>query len=378
MILVPQNVHYDEVHVQQRCGETLIVFELSSVHNLNVEFKRISLTGFRSCTKPCFVNPNELSSQSRQHGKSEYEFQVLETWGAPYQNGIDVIHIIKHNRHHDCQKKKHDDEIKKKDEEVEKEKEVAEIVKETNVDDTSAKKNEEVVTEKEVVDMSGSQEIRKEQMQTPIPSPIRSHRNDLSSDKTISEELVDTVTPTTATSSKTPSTTTRQKKSFTLKTRRLPGSIAGMCRRRGLIRSHIKTKFITREIFVEKIKEVIQHCDNIVLELTVTTTNEMLKKEMPRLVKLAVNKDREVSPVDISGMVSKEFAAHGPKLIEELFRKHMQNTTLNLYPKTKSSTATTSSADLQQQLYLSMKTKPQDQAADPEIWEILKAKFEKP
>ncbi|GJS49673.1 hypothetical protein Tco_0599794 [Tanacetum coccineum] len=73
---------------------------------------------------------------------------------------------------------------------------------------------------------------------------------------------------------------------------------------------------------------------------------------MPRLVKLAVNKDREVSSVDISGMVSKEFAAHGPKLIEELFRKHMLNTTLNLYPKTNSSTATTSSADLQQQLYL--------------------------
>ncbi|GKF58507.1 hypothetical protein Tco_0172044 [Tanacetum coccineum] len=151
-----------------------------------------------------------------------------------------------------------------------------------------------------------------------------------------------------------------------------------MCRRRGLIRSHIKTKFLTREFFVEKIKEVIQHCDKIVPGLIVTTTNEMLKKEMPRLVKLAVNKDREVSPVDISGMVSKEFVAHGPKLIKELFRKHMQNTTLNLYPKTSSSTATTSSANLQQQLYLNMKTKPQDQAANLEIWEILKAKFEKP
>ncbi|GJZ83219.1 hypothetical protein Tco_0648392 [Tanacetum coccineum] len=254
-----------------------------------------------------------------------------------------------------------DDEMKKKDEEVEKEKEVVEIVKETNVDDTSAKKHNEVVMEKEVVDMSGSQEIRKEQKQTPTPSPIRSTRNDLSSDKTISEELANTVTPTTATSSKTPSTTTRQKKSFTAKTRRLPGSIAGMCRRRGLIRSHIKTKFITREFFVEKIKEVIQHCDEIVPELT-----------------LAVNKNREVSPVDISGMVFIEFAAHGPKLIEELFRKHMQNTTLNRYPKTKSSTATTSSVDLQQQLYLSMQTKPQDQAVDPEIWELLKAKFEKP
>ncbi|GJV71275.1 hypothetical protein Tco_1491270 [Tanacetum coccineum] len=248
-----------------------------------------------------------------------------------------------------------DDEKEKKDEEVETEKEVVETVKETNVDYTSAKKNKEVVTEKEVVDMSGSQEIRKEQKQTPIPSPIRSPRNDLSLDKTILEELADTVTPTTATSFKTPSTTTRQKKSFTLKTRRLP-----------------------RKFFVEKIKKVIQHCDKIVPELIVTRTNEILKKEMPRLVKLAVNKDREVSLVDIFGMVSKEFAAHGPKLIEELFRKHMQHTTLNLYPKTKSLTATTSSADLQQQLYLSMKTKPQNQAANPEIWELLKAKFEKP
>ncbi|GJZ10131.1 hypothetical protein Tco_0544890 [Tanacetum coccineum] len=240
-----------------------------------------------------------------------------------------------------------DDEMKKKDEEVEKEKQVVEIVKETNVDDTSAKKHNEVVMEKDVVDMSGSQEIRKEQKQTPTPSPIRSTRNDLSSDKTISEELANTVTPITATSSKTPSTTTRQKKSFTAKTRRLP-------------------------------RKVIQHCDEIIPELTVTKTNEMLKKEMPRLVKLAVNKNREVSPVDISGMVFIEFAAHGPKLIEELFRKHMQNTTLNRYPKTKSSTATTSSVDLQQQLYLSMQTKPQDQAVDPEIWELLKAKFEKP
>ncbi|GKD64502.1 hypothetical protein Tco_1306610 [Tanacetum coccineum] len=216
-----------------------------------------------------------------------------------------------------------DDEKKKKDEEVNKEKEVVEIVKDTNVDDTSAKKNEEVVTEKEVVDMSGSQEIRKEQKQTPIPSPIISPRNDLSSDKTISEELADTVTPTIDTSSKTPSIITRQKKSFSYKTRNLPGSIFGMCRQRGLIHSHIKNKFITQEFFAEKIKEVLQHCNIIVPELTVTTTNEIIKKEMPCLVKLAVDKDREVSPVDISGMVSKAFAAHAPKMIEEMFRQHM-------------------------------------------------------
>ncbi|GJR88064.1 hypothetical protein Tco_0212075 [Tanacetum coccineum] len=64
-------------------------------------------------------------------------------------------------------------------------------------------------------------------------------------------------------------------------------------------------------------------------------------------------------------------------MIEELFRKHIQHRTLNLYPTTSSSTAEKSTADLQQQLYLNMKSKPQDQAADPELWEILKAKFEK-
>ncbi|GKD42692.1 hypothetical protein Tco_1267337 [Tanacetum coccineum] len=151
-----------------------------------------------------------------------------------------------------------------------------------------------------------------------------------------------------------------------------------MCRRRGLIRSHIKNTFITQEFFAEKIKEVLQHCNTIVPELTVAKTNAIIKQEMPCLVKLAVDKDREVFPVVISGMVSKAFAAHALKIIEELFHQHMQNTTLNLYSKSSSSSATKSSADLQQQLYQTMKAKPQDQAADPTIWEILKAKFKKP
>ncbi|GKB61905.1 hypothetical protein Tco_0918091 [Tanacetum coccineum] len=60
----------------------------------------------------------------------------------------------------------------------------------------------------------------------------------------------------------------------------------------------------------------MQHCKTIVLELTVTKTNEIIKKEMPRLVKLVVDKDREVSHVDVFGMVSKEFAAHAPKIIK--------------------------------------------------------------
>ncbi|GJX28823.1 hypothetical protein Tco_0236902 [Tanacetum coccineum] len=198
--------------------------------------------------------------------------------------------------------------------------------------------NSDIVKEKEVVDVPGSQEIRKEQKQTPIPLPIRSPRNVSSSNKTISEELTATVSPTTATTSKTSSTSKCKKRYFHSKTRTLPGSIAGMCGQRRQIRSHIKNKFITQEFFAKKIQEVLQHCNTIVPD---------------------------------------KFAAHGPKMIEQLFHQHMQNTTLNLYPTTSSSNAKKSSADLQQQLYLSMKSKPQDQAADPEIWEILKAKFEK-
>ncbi|GKE12328.1 hypothetical protein Tco_1415879 [Tanacetum coccineum] len=90
-----------------------------------------------------------------------------------------------------------------------------------------------------------------------------------------------------------------------------------------------------------------------------------------------INKEREVDPINAQEMISKEFATHAPKMIEELFRKYMQHSTLNLYPATSSSTAGKLTADLQQQLYLKMKSTPQDQAVDLELWEILKAKFEK-
>ncbi|GJZ20591.1 hypothetical protein Tco_0557181 [Tanacetum coccineum] len=58
---------------------------------------------------------------------------------------------------------------------------------------------------------SGSMEFRNEKMQTPIPTPTRSPRKDLSSDKTISKELTATVSPTTATTSKDSSTSKRKK-----------------------------------------------------------------------------------------------------------------------------------------------------------------------
>ncbi|GJS50166.1 hypothetical protein Tco_0600287 [Tanacetum coccineum] len=156
-------------------------------------------------------------------------------------------------------------------------------------------------------------------MQTPIPSPTRSPRKVSTSDKRVSEELTATISPTIAATSKDSSTSKCKKQPISYKMKILPGSIAGMCRRCGQICSHIKNKFITHDFFMGKIREVLDHCNKVVPELTFAKTNEMIKKDMPRLVNLAVNKDYEVDPINAQEMISKEFATHAPKMIEELF-----------------------------------------------------------
>ncbi|GJT55231.1 retrovirus-related pol polyprotein from transposon TNT 1-94 [Tanacetum coccineum] len=225
------------------------------------------------------------------------------------------------------QEKLEEEEIKKMVEEPESHKKNLEVVNDDEVNDKGnkmktkdddAEKTDDAAVEKDNDDhidhtlvgthATGSMETRNEQMQTPIPTPTRSPRKDLSSDKTISEELTAKVSPTTATTSKDYSKL-KSKRGFTSnKTKILPRSIVGMGRRR-----------------------VPDHCNDVVPEMTFEKTNEMIIEEMQR-----------------------------------------PNTTLNLYPTTSSSTAETSTAALQHQLYLNMKSKPQDQPADPELWEILK------
>ncbi|GJT93894.1 hypothetical protein Tco_1082739 [Tanacetum coccineum] len=148
---------------------------------------------------------------------------------------------------------------KKDDVEIEKEKNDEEIENEKNND--NIEETDKVIKEKDIVDdVMGSTKIRKEQKQTPIPLPTtRSPRNVSSSDKIVSEELTAIASPTTATTSKASSTTKHKKQSISFRSKTLPGSIAGMCRRRGLIRFHIKNKFVTHDFFMS---------DKIAQELT--------------------------------------------------------------------------------------------------------------
>nr|GEV64877.1 hypothetical protein [Tanacetum cinerariifolium] len=93
----------------------------------------------------------------------------------------------------------------------------------------------------------------------------------------------------------------------------------------------------------EKVNEALK---DIVLKIATTATNDLINENLPRIVANVVNKKREFSKVVVPPLISQEFVAHAPKIIEELFRIYMQNTVLNVHPTTK-------------------------------LWDVLKAKFEK-
>ncbi|GKD29453.1 hypothetical protein Tco_1240231 [Tanacetum coccineum] len=250
-----------------------------------------------------------------------------------FQDEEDTRTRIEPGSHKENPKVVDDDDV---DDNVDKEKKDDDV----NDDVEKEKKDEEKDDDDKNDDkVSGSLETRNEQTQTPIPSPPRSPRNDLSSDKTLSEELTANVSPTPDTTSKDPSMSQ-------------PTSSTSKC----------------------KMKEMSDILNNLVLEFTVEKTN--LKEAIPRMVNDAVKKDREIFADVVPELVSKEFATHALKIIKELFKRHMENKVLNVHPTVSISTAKTT-ADLKQQLYSKMKKDLQAQAADPEMWDVLKKKFEK-
>ncbi|GKD37224.1 hypothetical protein Tco_1257431 [Tanacetum coccineum] len=138
-----------------------------------------------------------------------------------------------------------------------------------------------------------------------------------------------------------------------------------------------KTDELVKEKDIVDDATVFEELTATISPITTTTSKDLStskhkKRSISNRTKIllgstAVKKDREVSLVNVSKLIAKKFSTHEPKMIEELFRKHMHNTTLNLYPTTSSSTAEKSSAGLKHQLYLNMKSKPQDQVANLEI-----------
>ncbi|GKB40943.1 hypothetical protein Tco_0885885 [Tanacetum coccineum] len=133
-------------------------------------------------------------------------------------------------------------------------------------DDNKAEKKDEKKD-----DEMGSLEIRTEKMQTPIPTPPRSPRIILSLDKNINQELSVTVSPSTTTSSKDP-----HKK------------------------RHISNKY--------------SH---------LPTNNDLIKANLKRVVADIVIQERDAFQYKVPALISKEFDAQTPKIIEELFKNYV-------------------------------------------------------
>ncbi|GJY33298.1 hypothetical protein Tco_0417767 [Tanacetum coccineum] len=185
------------------------------------------------------------------------------------------------------------------------------------VDDYDDNKEEKKYEKKD--DEMGSLENRTEKMQTPIPTTPRSPRINLLSDKNIAQELMDT-------------------------------KVYG------------------------KVDQVLHE---IVAQLAERATNDLIEGNLKRVVADTVIQERDAFQTDVSALISKEFDAQSPQIIEEIFKIYVQNNVIQVHPTTSTSNETTSLADLQQQSYSKIKSNLQDQANDPALLDVLKRKFEK-
>ncbi|GKC35244.1 hypothetical protein Tco_1047628 [Tanacetum coccineum] len=220
-------------------------------------------------------------------------------------------------------KEKKDDE-NKVDDDVEREKKDEENDYDDKDDDNGDHDDHALVRNK----VLGSLETWNALTHTPIPSPTRSPRNDLSSDKTVFEELMANVSPTTNTTSKDPS----MSKPISSTSKMLPGSVVELSGFRGQLKKQLIDTFITKEYFDNKRKEMPNTLNHLVLELNVNKTNKLMKEAILRIVNDAVKKDRDKFDDVVPELVLKEFATHAPNIIVELFKRHMKNKVLNVHP----------------------------------------------
>ncbi|GJW69666.1 retrovirus-related pol polyprotein from transposon TNT 1-94 [Tanacetum coccineum] len=135
----------------------------------------------------------EATLLSEESYASEFANSILNDEGADVD---DTGSKIEPGSQKENPERVSDDDETKKEKVVGKEQNIVEkeVENEPNVE---AEKTNEIIKEKEVASVSGSQETRNEQKQTPILSPIRSPRNVSFLEKIVSDDLTDKISPTT-------------------------------------------------------------------------------------------------------------------------------------------------------------------------------------
>ncbi|GKF51033.1 hypothetical protein Tco_0147500, partial [Tanacetum coccineum] len=135
-----------------------------------------------------------------------------------------------------------------------------------------------------------------------------------------------------------------------------------MSRRYGLIFHHMKKSFMSRKD-IDAIGQTVQATLKEVVPMVVDeTTNDSIKKKLPKIVAEGIRLEREKVKADIASMVD--------SFLQNYMNSHILYVHLN-------ESASSTILDLQQQLYLKMKDDEQARDADLLIWLVLKYKYEK-
>ncbi|GJR57405.1 hypothetical protein Tco_1499567 [Tanacetum coccineum] len=195
-------------------------------------------------------------------------------------------------------------------------------------------------------DTMGSLEIRNEEMQTTNSTPIRSPRKSLSSDKQIFQELTDTVSIPTTTTSK----HSHVKKIISSKYSHLPGALRRMCRRQGYMIQDMEQKCVTTEKFLETHNKVDQVLKEVIPEIAENVVNDLIEYNLKPCIAETIIEDRDAFRSDIPAFVSHEFKTHAPKIITEHFKEYVQSNVIHDHLTTILSTTPDSLVELQYQL----------------------------
>ncbi|GJZ63443.1 hypothetical protein Tco_0619864 [Tanacetum coccineum] len=221
----------------------------------------------------------------------------------------------------------------------------------TQMSIATARKVEEESAEDALIRKKGKGIVEiKDTLTTTTPRSPRTHTDSLSSDKEKLKEL--TASEPTSSSSK----------PMTSCSKHIEGAIARMNRRYGLIFHHMKKSFMPRKD-MDAIGHTVQATLKEVVPMVVDeTTNDSIKKKLPKIVAKGIRLEREKVKADIASMV------------DSFLQNYMNNHILHVHPN---ESASSTILDLQQQLYLKMKDDEQARDADLPIWLALKYKYEK-
>nr|GFA63036.1 hypothetical protein [Tanacetum cinerariifolium] len=94
----------------------------------------------------------------------------------------------------------------------------------------------------------------------------------------------------------------------------------------------------------------------IIPQIALRATDDLIENSLKRILDDIVIQERDAFQADVPALISKEFTDQAAKIIEEIFKIYIKSNVIQVHPKTTASTSTTTSDDLQQQLYLKMKT----------------------